>query len=108
MFIAMNRFHIAKGHEEDFETLWRERDSHLEDVPGFERFHLVKNSDPKTSPEGEPYTLYASHTVWTTEADFRAWTESEAFKKAHAQARAPAGTYLGHPIFEGFETVLEK
>ena len=37
---------------------------------------------------------------------FVAWTESEAFKKAHAQARAPEGTYLGHPEFEGFEVVL--
>jgi heme-degrading monooxygenase HmoA len=108
MYIAMNRFQIAKGHEGDFETLWRERDSHLEGVPGFETFHLLKNPDPKTTSEGQEYTLYASHTVWKSEADFRAWTESESFKKAHAQARAPAGTYLGHPHFEGFEAILEK
>ena len=50
--------------------------------------------------------LYASHTLWDSEADFRAWTESENFKKAHAGARAPAGTYLGHPVFEGFEAIL--
>ena len=25
---------------------------------------------------------------------------------AHAQARAPSGTYLGHPHFEGFEVIL--
>ena len=37
---------------------------------------------------------------------FEAWTESESFKKAHAQARAPSGTYLGHPVFEGFEVIL--
>ena len=51
-------------------------------------------------------TLYASHTIWESEADFRTWTESESFKKAHAQARAPQGTYLGHPVFEGFEAIL--
>ena len=34
------------------------------------------------------------------------WTESEAFQKAHANARAPKGTYLSHPEFEGFEIVL--
>jgi len=39
-------------------------------------------------------------------AAFVAWTESEAFRKAHAQARAPQGTYLEHPRFEGFEVVL--
>ena len=38
--------------------------------------------------------------------DTENWTESDAFRKAHAQARAPEGTYLGHPEFEGFEVVL--
>jgi heme-degrading monooxygenase HmoA len=100
MYIAMNRFRIALGSEEVFEKLWRERDSYLEGEPGFESFHLLKGA---TDEEG---TLYASHTVWASEADFRAWTESESFKKAHAQARAPQGTYLGHPVFEGFEAIL--
>ena len=31
MYIAMNRFRIAPGHEDDFETLWRERSGrHME------------------------------------------------------------------------------
>ncbi len=42
MFIAMNRFRIAIGREPDFEELWRRRDSHLEDVPGFREFHLLR------------------------------------------------------------------
>ncbi len=100
MFIAMNRFRIAPGHEPDFEKIWRERDSHLKDVPGFREFHLLRG--PSTDKE----TLYASHTVWESQADFEAWTESEAFRKAHGQARAPEGTYLGPPNFEGFEVVL--
>ena len=100
MYIAMNRFRIAIGHEQDFEKLWRERDSQLEGVPGFREFQLLRG------PVDEESTLYASHTLWDSEADFRAWTESENFPKAHAQARAPAGTYLGHPVFEGFEAIL--
>ena len=100
MFIAMNRFKIARGSEEVFEDLWRKRDSHLDGVPGFREFHLLKG------PENEQCTLYASHTVWSSRKDFEAWTESESFRKAHAQARAPQGTYLGHPQFEGFEVVL--
>ena len=101
MFIAMNRFRIALGREADFEKLWRERDSHLEGVPGFRSFHLLRG------PSDEECTLFASHTVWDDRAAFEAWTNSEAFVKAHAQARAPKGTYLGHPRFEGFEVVLE-
>jgi heme-degrading monooxygenase HmoA len=100
MYIAMNRFRIALGSEEVFEKLWRERDSYLEGEPGFESFQLLKG------PTDEECTLYASHTIWATEADFRAWTESESFKKAHSQARAPKGTYLGHPVFEGFQAIL--
>ena len=35
MFIAMNRFRIARGREGFFEDLWRRRESFLEDVAGF-------------------------------------------------------------------------
>ena len=100
MYIAMNRFEIARGSEETFEKLWRERESHLDGVPGFREFHLLKG------PASENSTLYASHSVWNSAADFEAWTESESFRKAHANARAPKGTYLGHPRFEGFEVIL--
>lgn len=100
MYIAMNRFRIALGREEDFEKLWRERDSHLDGVPGFHEFHLLRGQTD------EECTLFASHSVWENESAFKAWTESEAFTKAHSQARAPEGTYLGHPQFEGFSVIL--
>lgn len=100
MYIAMNRFQIAIGRERDFENLWRQRDSSLDDVEGFLEFHLLRG------PTDENATLFASHTVWNSREAFETWTNSEAFRKAHAQARAPEGTYLGHPVFEGFEVVL--
>ena len=100
MFIAMNRFRIARGREDVFEEQWRQRDSHLDDVAGFREFHLLRG------PETDEATLYASHSVWDSRAAFEAWTESDAFRKAHASARSPEGTLLGHPEFEGFEVVL--
>ncbi len=100
MFIAMNRFQIAVGRETDFEELWRKRDSYLQEVPGFREFHLLRG------PTENDATLFASHTVWDSRAAFDVWTESDSFRKAHAQARAPEGTYLAHPVFEGFEVVL--
>ena len=100
MFIAMNRFRIALGREDGFVEIWRQRDSMLKDVPGFKDFHLLHG------PTSEECTLFASHTVWDSRATFEAWTESEAFRKAHGQSRAPEGTYLGPPVFEGFEVVL--
>jgi len=102
MFIAMNRFRIAPGREEDFEALWRSRDSHLDGVPGFREFRLLRG------PTDEEATLFASHTIWDSREAFEAWTRSESFVAAHRNARAPKGTYLGHPQFEGFEVVLEQ
>ena len=80
MFIAMNRFRVAKGSEAAFEHVWMSRDSHLDKVPGFVEFHLLKG------PEAEDHTLYASHTVWESRAVFEAWTKSEAFRAAHSRA----------------------
>ena len=96
----MNRFKIAHGFEEGFEKVWRERDSFLSEVPGFKTFSLMKG------PVSDDYVLYASHSVWESKEAFVAWTESDAFRKAHAQTSAPKGTYLGHPELETFETVL--
>jgi heme-degrading monooxygenase HmoA len=100
MFIAMNRFEITRGSEETFEALWRDRESHLDGVPGFREFHLLRG------PTGDEATLFASHSTWESREAFEAWTESDAFRKAHAQARAPQGTYRGHPKFEGFDVLL--
>lgn len=100
MFIAMNRFRIARGRESEFEEIWRKRDSNLEDVPGFKEFRLLRG------PESDEATLFASHTIWETRAAFEDWTRSESFRRAHAGARAPEGVYLGHPQFEGFEAIL--
>ncbi len=99
MFIAMNRFQVKLGREADFETVWRERDSHLKEVPGFIEFHLLRG------PENEDHTLYASHTVWSSKDHFEDWTKSEAFRKAHGQAGNTRDIYLGHPNFEGFAVV---
>lgn len=101
MYIAMNRFKVAKGKEPDFETVWRTRQSYLHELGGFIEFALLKG------PEREDHTLYSSHTVWATKADFMAWATSDQFRKAHANAGKGASlNILGHPEFEGFEAVL--
>ncbi|MEM6440936.1 MAG: antibiotic biosynthesis monooxygenase [Pseudomonadota bacterium] len=100
MFVAMNRFQVVKGREADFEEVWRSRDRHLDSVPGFVDFHLLKGES------AEDHTLYASHTLWKDRAAFEAWTKSEAFRAAHRNAGENKPLYLGHPRFEGFEAVL--
>ena len=107
MFIAMNRFLVAKGSEAAFEHVWMSRGTHLDKVPGFVEFHLLRG------PQTEDHTLYASHTVWKNRATFEAWTKSEEFRAAHARAGndTTGPLYLEHPKFEGFEvrqTVTHK
>ena len=100
MFIAMNRFKIVPGKEKSFEEVWRNRDTHLKGVPGFEKFHLVKGNT------NEEFTLYASHSIWNSKEDFINWTKSEAFRLAHKNAGQHQDLYIGSPNFEGFEVVL--
>lgn len=101
MFIAMNRFHIARGKEDAFVAHWRQRNSYLDGVPGFREFHLLQG------PATDQYTLFVSHSVWDTKAAFSDWTLSDAFRQAHAAAGAsPREFYLGPPRLELFESVL--
>lgn len=100
-YIAMNRFRIVKGQESEFEEIWKTRNTYLENESGFLKFDLLKG------PEKEDHILYASHTIWESEDHFTAWTKSEAFRKAHAGAGNRGHLYLGHPEFEGFETIDE-
>ena len=100
MYIAMNRFRIALGKEQEFIEIWKTRDTFLSGVPGFKEFHLLQG------PTGDEYTLFASHSVWESAEHFGDWTRSEAFRKAHAGAGGSKDLYLGHPQFEGFEAVV--
>ena len=51
MYIAMNRFRVKRGSEQAFEQVWLTRETHLERVPGFVEFHLLKG------PKAEDHTL---------------------------------------------------
>lgn len=102
MFIAMNRFRVAPGSEDAFETIWKTRERRLTEMKGYIEFHMLKG------PKAEDHTLYASHTVWESQEDFKAWTQSEQFRAAHAKAGENRGKveYLGPPQFEGFEVFI--
>lgn len=101
MFLAMNRFRIARGHEDAFLAHWRQRQSYLHEVPGFRSFHLLRGAST------DEYTLFASHVIWDSEAAFEDWTKSEAFRKAHMQAaQTPREFYVGPPQLEMFESVM--
>lgn len=81
MYIAMNRFKIRLGSEQEFIDIWKNRDTYLDTVPGFQSFDLLQGAS------NDEYTLFASHSVWHSRQAFEDWTQSEQFRKAHANAR---------------------
>ncbi|TRD15071.1 antibiotic biosynthesis monooxygenase family protein [Palleronia caenipelagi] len=99
MYLTMNRFKVTPGREGAFEEMWRNRDSHLDEVKGFVAFHLVRGATT------DDHTLYASHTMWADKAAFEAWTRSEAFRKAHSGVKPQTDLYLEAPVLEVFESV---
>jgi len=58
-YIATNRFKIALGRESDFEVIWKNRETFLDDVSGFQKFNLLKG------PANNDQTLYTSHSTWS-------------------------------------------
>ncbi|GLS27020.1 antibiotic biosynthesis monooxygenase family protein [Marinibactrum halimedae] len=100
MFIAMNKFKIKLGCEQEFIDIWEGRNTYLASVPGFKEFHLLRGSSH------EEYTSFASHSTWESKEAFEAWTQSEAFRKAHANAGARKEIYLGPPQLDLYEKAL--
>lgn len=97
MFIAMNRFRVAPGRGDDFERIWRERDTYLDGVPGFMRFALLRGED------GE----YVSHSMWASREAFDRWTNSDSFRKSHAQSSL-SGILAGPPAIGLYDAILEQ
>lgn len=95
-YIAMNRFKVALGSEQDFEDVWLNRESKLSSVPGFSSFMMLKGE------RFADHTLYVSHSTWDTYDAFIAWTKSEAFRAAHRNVGEKKPLYLEAPKFEGY------
>ena len=104
MYLAMNRFQVNEGREEDFIEVWRSRESFLNEVPGFTSFNLLRGK------KEDGITLFSSHSVWESQMAFEDWTHSDAFRKAHAGAgkmsEGAKTMYAGPPKLELFEAVL--
>ena len=101
-YITMNNFQVAAAQAEAFETRWRQRRTHLHEVPGFESFRLLRGA------EADGAVHYASQAVWSSKEAFEAWTKSENFARAHSGDPLPEGMVLAHPKLHRFEVVLQS
>jgi heme-degrading monooxygenase HmoA len=97
MFIAMNTFKVASGKEQEFEEIWKNRETHLQSVPGIVRFSLLRGD------AGE----YISHSTWESRDAFMAWMQSPAFAAGH-RGGSLMGILEGPPTPKMFEAVIEQ
>jgi heme-degrading monooxygenase HmoA len=98
MIVTCNRIPVNPEHYEAFESVFEARSNLVDGMPGFISFQLLR---PKKT--GDPYVVM---TFWETEADFKAWTQSEEFKEGHARSGSlPPETFSGHPKLEMFDVI---
>ncbi|CEM27836.1 unnamed protein product [Vitrella brassicaformis CCMP3155] len=127
-FIATNRFAVAAGSQDAFETRWRTRDRNLPSFPAFRKFMLLRRVPlppdmgvPSNSPHPaciQPDVTHISFTEWQSEAGFDEWRNSQSFAKTHsaaedAQPKGPpkgpvSGELRGPPKPTFFSVVLTE
>ena len=86
--VKINAISIPEGMGPQLEGRFAGRAKMVEQFEGFEDFQLLR------PVEGE--TRYFVYTRWETEEHFRAWVESSAFTRGHAQARADSSGTVAH------------
>jgi heme oxygenase (mycobilin-producing) len=86
--VKINAIDVAPGMGEALEERFAKRAAEVEKMPGFLGFELLR------PVEGE--TRYFVYTRWESEEAFRAWVESPAFTRGHAQAAKNAGGAVAH------------
>mmetsp|Transcript_16383 Transcript_16383/g.36036 ORF Transcript_16383/g.36036 Transcript_16383/m.36036 type:complete len:370 (+) Transcript_16383:84-1193(+) len=106
VFVSMNRFTVAEGREREFEQRWAQRESKLEDMPGFRFFQLMRRDQ---TPDDE--VNYISMAAWDDRAAFDNWRQGEGFQKAHGkkpEGKSEEGKPEGKPAGGPMGGVLVK
>jgi heme oxygenase (mycobilin-producing) len=81
--VKINAIEVAPERGAELEERFAKRAAEVEKMSGFLGFELLR------PVEGE--TRYFVYTRWESEEAFRAWVESSAFTRGHAQAAADRG-----------------
>jgi heme oxygenase (mycobilin-producing) len=98
--VKINAIEVAPGRGAALEERFARRAAEVETMPGFRGFELLR-------PTGGE-TRYFVYTRWESEEHFRAWVESPAFTRGHAQAAAASGgPVASHSELLSFEVVSQ-
>lgn len=86
--VKINAIRVPEGMGPELERRFAERARHVEQMPGFEEFELLR----PTAGE-ERYFVY---TRWDSEESFQNWVNSQAFQHGHAKAESADGRPVAH------------
>jgi heme oxygenase (mycobilin-producing) len=98
-FVAINVLNVPEAMRETLEQRFAARAGEVDKMEGFQEFELLR------PVEGQD--AYLVYTRWDTEAHFKAWVESEAFGKGHAQHAASGPAATGSSVWT-FEVAQQK
>jgi heme oxygenase (mycobilin-producing) len=76
MFVAMSRFVVANGMEEDVRQAFKQRPHRVDETPGFVRMDVI-------SPVEASHEFWLI-TYWTDEQSYRTWHRGHRYKDAHS------------------------
>ena len=105
MIVVANRIPVAAGQEAAFEGRFRDRAGLVEHHPGFVRMEILRPKSVEMhggAMGGSAY--YVVLTYWERDEDFVRWTQSEDFRRAHAN-RPPKEMFAGPNVFEMHEVI---
>ncbi len=102
MIVVMNRIPVKREYWDAFEERFRTRAGEVDRFPGF-----IRNMVLRPATEENPY--YIVMTFWESREAFEAWTQSEAFQRAHRRAREnpQPEMFAGRNVFEMYEVVTD-
>lgn len=101
MITVANRIQVNPEFAEQFEERFRNRAHQVDQMKGF-----IRNLVLRPGKAGDPYVVL---TFWETQEDFKAWTESDAFKQGHARSGTlPREAFSGPNQLEIHEVLLDS
>jgi heme-degrading monooxygenase HmoA len=86
--VKINAIRVPEGMGPELEQRFAQRARHVEQMPGFEGFELLR----PTAGEDR----YFVYTRWDSEESFQAWVNSMAFQHGHAKAESADGRPVAH------------
>jgi heme oxygenase (mycobilin-producing) len=98
-FVAVNVLSVPPAMADTLEQRFAARAGEVDKMDGFEHFELLRPVDGQ-----DRYLVY---TRWDSEASFKAWVESQAFSRGHAQASSEGPAATGSELWT-FEVAEAK